>query len=481
MQPDPMKFRYFILSILLSLPQICMAANISSKNIPDFLFKPTGQYNIGVKNFYWINQNLCPDPLFSENNIKDFRPSNKNHCHEIMVKIYYPAIAKDQQRNTYQPAKYQIMELTEKTSIPKEQIKQFSQIKSFSIQNAKIVTRKKFPVILFSPGLGYPSQMYENIITNLVSHGYIVIGINTPFISLVELSNGHIINPIEIKSPISRDDAEKFVKIPVQDIIFALEKIHALQNSNSLFAAMKLNRIGLLGHSIGGQAVEVVAQSKPMSFQALVALDGNVQISSNKFPIPFMNIMSSQIMMEKRKLNQVNSGDNLNDVVISDNNQHAEYSYHLNFTDLSTLQYLPAFQTYMSSLTQQNKTNNKKFDLKLLSHDPTQQEQYTLINPTFLLINKNGIWTLHVYENRERKATININKIPGLSIALNNLPTSKVESLSNNEIQPVKKILLHLFDHPSSGFLGKGNGWEIASAINMHLLRFFDIHLKNKQ
>ena len=39
-----------------------------------------------------------------------------------------------------------------------DQIKQLTEIKSYAIKKAPIATNKIFPVLLFSPGFGYPAQ-----------------------------------------------------------------------------------------------------------------------------------------------------------------------------------------------------------------------------------------------------------------------------------------------------------------------------------
>jgi hypothetical protein len=471
--------------LLMQIHTIANAAITNTKvSIDNYLAKPTGHYGVGFEDFYWINQNVCPDPFFNGKNQSDFSPANKNHCHETLVRVYYPAIAQDKQTSSYQPIKSQEQEILIKIpNVPKEQIEQFRQIKSFSIKKSEIVKGKKFPILLFSPGLGYPAQIYENIITELVSHGYIVIGINTPFISFAELPNGHIVKVEEIKSPISKENEHKFVDLPAQDLKYVFKKIHTLNNSNLLFSAMDLSHIGLFGHSIGGRATEDIAQSHPPLFQALVTLDGDAQASQKRFSIPFMDMMSAKIMLhEKGELNfRLELGNNSYLVVLSPNDQDSEYSYHMNFSDLSTLQYLPIYQTYKTYLMQHKQSVNKKFDLKLLSHEPTIAEQNHLINPTFVLIKKDDKWNIFVYEDKVLKGAININKIQGLRAALNSLPNKPVEELLDSEILSIREILLPIFNHPPTGFLGTGNGWEIASSVNSYLLQFFDIYLKGKE
>ena len=46
------------------------------------------------------------------------------------------------------------------------------------------------------PGAGTPTQAYTNIISNLVSNGYIVLGVNSLFINgAIQLANDHVVAP----------------------------------------------------------------------------------------------------------------------------------------------------------------------------------------------------------------------------------------------------------------------------------------------
>lgn len=477
-----MKFKLILLIVFLFLVNTCVVASEIPSNT--YLTKPTGQYGVGFEDFHWINQSACPDLNYNGKNQNDFSATNKKHCHEITARIYYPSIEKNKKGSIYEPTKSLEQEILSKIpNVTKETIIQFNQIKSFSVKKAEIIKGKKFPVLLFSPGLGSFSQMYENIITELVSHGYIVIGVNTPFVSLAELPNGHIVQAVEIKSPISREKEHQFVAIPAQDLIYVFNKIHTLNNTNALFSAIDLNHIGLFGHSIGARATEDVVQTNPVLFQALATLDGDAQASQKKFSIPFMDMMSAKIMTHVKGESHApfELANNSYLVVLSPNDHDSEYSYHLNFSDLSTLQYLPVYQEYKKYLKQHKKIE-KKFDFKLMAQEPTAEEQNNFTIPTFVLFKKEGKWNVYIIEDKKIVAKIDIKKINhGLVAALANLPDKPVNKFSDSEIAPVKKLLLSLFSHFSNDFLGTGDGREITSSINTYLLQFFDTYLKNQK
>lgn len=486
-----MKLKLFIsiLCTFILCNSICIAASDTADNTKSthsYLSQPTGQYQVGFRDFHWINQNTCPDFNYNGKNSSDFSIANKKYCHEILARIYYPSASKNRLGSPYYPPyiKSEQESFKKIPSVSQDNIRKLSRLRSFSIENDEIIKGKKFPVLLFSPGLGFSAQMYENIITELVSHGYIVIGIGTPFINLVELPNNHIIKTVEIKSPASREQEQKLVDLSSQDFIYVFEKIHSLHNSNLLFSMMDLSHIGLFGHSIGARAEEDIVKSHSNWFQALAALDGDSQASQEKISIPFLDIMSAKVMGDNRVSNSSLRLENDNYlVVLSPSDHDTEYSYHLNFSDLSTLQYLPVYQAYIQYLKKHKQNmDNKIFTIKLLSHEPTEIERNDLIKSTFVLVKKGSNWSVTIYENKEKKGHPSVSMIPGLSSALKNLPDKLPEELSETDIVHVKNILLPLFNkQPSVRFLGTGNGWEIMSSINTYLLQFFNMYLINNK
>lgn len=197
-------------------------------------------------------------------------------------------------------------------------------------------------MLLFAPGAGASAEVYENFITELVSRGYIVVATNTPFLNLVALPNGHIIKPVK------QLDVDKFLQLQIQDLTYVLTQIKNTPNSNPVFAAMDTKRIGMFGHSIGGLSVATLAQEHSNWFQAIATLDMSVipgGIAQKKFIIPCMH------MVRADKLSQLPPGTiELGNygylVILSPNEQDLKYSDHMNFSDYSTIQYLPAAQLY---------------------------------------------------------------------------------------------------------------------------------------
>jgi hypothetical protein len=319
------------------------------------LSQPSGQYGVGFEDFYWVNEKSCPDFNFNGKNTNDFSSENTNYCHEIVARIYYPTKKKYMPKSLYYKSFISWKReniLIHLPNIGKKQIKDLNDLKSYAVYKTPIITSEKFPVLLFLPGFGYPAQTYENSITELVSHGYIVVGINTPFLNLTELKNSHV---VKVSEHITKDEFEnKWTPLQFQNLLYSFEKIHNLhrENKNDLFLLMDLDRIGLLGHSIGARVLADAVHAHHNYFQAAVTLDigfDRTGSSRKKFQIPFMHIIAADrklaSLASDNSITTFELGENNYLIGIAKNEKDHNYSTHTNFTDMSTLQYLTAFQT----------------------------------------------------------------------------------------------------------------------------------------
>lgn len=465
------KLIIFIVLVLFFFGFNCRANDNLSQN---FLSKPTGEYGVSFHDFHWINNTLCPDPMFTGKNKNDFSKNNSKYCHEVVVRIYYPVFEKI--RTAYYPPliNSQKERLIRFPGITKNDISQLDQIQSFSGKNLRPIFAKQFPVIFFIPGYGCSIELYENFITELTSHGYIVIGVNSPFISGdVELPNKHIVQSIP---QMNIDEVLKnYLPIQTSDLSFVLEKIYRDHNSNLIFSSMDLKYIGAFGHSLGGLVVSNLAKEHPNWFQAAVTLDvgGNSTIKKSKIPL------MHQISASFKHMAPVNFelGTNGYLVSITPSAENYDYSYHMNFSDMSTLQYLSAYQKVAAYLDQIIKTG---CDIKFISHDLTKEEIGAFNRTTYVFIKKQEKWQLSYYESQEKISDLDMLMIKNLSSELNKLPNILPEKLTESEIAPIKKILMSVFVISHSQF-GKGDGWKLTAIINLYLLHFFDTYLKEQQ
>lgn len=91
-----MKFKISIIicCLLFTILGYANQNTLRPANTAVFLKKPTGQYGVGFEDYHWINQKNCPDFNFNGKNQSDFSLDNTNHCHEIIVSVYYPTAQK---------------------------------------------------------------------------------------------------------------------------------------------------------------------------------------------------------------------------------------------------------------------------------------------------------------------------------------------------------------------------------------------------
>lgn len=452
-------------------------SSLAKSPFTHYLLKPTGQYAVAFKDLHLVNHNSCPDLNSSKANQDDFSPENKKHCHEIMLRIYYPSNSKAHYDTPYYLPIINTELNTLKTlpAIKSVDLKQIGSLKSNANEEQPIVQDTQFPVVLFISGLGGQIQFYENVITQLVSHGYIVIGINSVFI------NGDIILPNKkVVSTIGVQNwnvvNEKTIPQLEQDISFVYEKIRE-PRFNPLFKSMDLKHIGAWGHSFGGRAMANVVKRHEKWFQAMLTFDMEVHMGSyqsKNLTVPTLHIISAywRTFFNWLPLQyQLNKNGYL--VTLTPSLENIHYSYHMNFTDLSTFQYLPAYQILL-----------KKKDAQLtLGEDVivTRQEDKTILmkhssKPLYLITKNKNSWNIWYYSPGKKRTPIDIELIAGLQKALDSLPSTELASV---DLFPIKKII-HAYHQGFGNFLGRGDGIQITEALNLYVVDFFNAFLKNK-
>lgn len=335
-----------------------------------FFIKPTGQYGVGFQDFHWINKDGGTDFNYDGTNNDDFSPDNQErHYHEIVSRIYYPTAQMGAGSEFFKPTIKADQELLSKIpGITAEHLQQLNTLRSYATKDMPIVAGKIFPVVIFSPGFSEPIENYENTITELVSHGYIVVGYSGSFMHLLELPNGHVVQPTrfkecdDIKDPKARGMCmykiyeTKCRPQGIADMSYILNKIKdsSIHHSTPIFSAMDLKHIGAFGHSMGGSTTVDIAHTHPEWLKAAVSLDAGHEKSFDesaptfsKVAIPFMHIIAADRPIANiGRTFKAEMGDNGYLVDISPNEKNYVYSEHRNFSGYSTWQYLPAWKIY---------------------------------------------------------------------------------------------------------------------------------------
>ncbi len=470
-----LKFKIFFFVFLATIFCNC-SANTAESKTKHYLLKPSGEYCVSFEDIHLLNTTLCPDPNFNGKNDADFSSGNKVHCHEIMVRIYYPTRELNQKAPYNSPFIKQLQDNIKNSKDGSINLQQsLNEIYSNTSEKKSAIDNKAFPIIFFSPGLGCSVQTYENIITELVSHGYIVAGVNTPFLSgSIELPNHYIVKPV---IPRSTDEIEKsFINIQSKDLEFCINNIKNWKHLRA-YKNMDFIHVGAFGHSIGGRIVANLTHSQSNKLQAAAAMDTAIDPSGDSlrgFAIPFMHeIAANKLSISSSPLSFVLNQNGFL-VHISPSPNDKNYSYHMNFSDFSTLQYQPAVKVFLNSLKQ---NSEKDFNIKIHQNSVNDEISLGLDEETYLLAKRNSKWELTYYKGRKKIIDLDIMNIKGLSALL--APLNKPKELNAARLKQVK-FSLTCFRKNMNELVGIGNGWELTKSINTHLIAFFDTFLKGQ-
>lgn len=162
-----------------------------------------------------------------------------------------------------------------------------------NIYNDAPISKKQVthPVIIHSTGLGAPRDYMTFNIEKLVSEGYVVFTIGHIYDSMLTvLPNGEIIE--SAKNEYTQDEKENLIDVRKNDILFLLNQLEKLNNEDYVIKnKLDLQRIGVIGHSLGGAAVFKASQCDSR-IKAIVLFDASLQ---------FLNLIED--IKEKQTLN----------------------------------------------------------------------------------------------------------------------------------------------------------------------------------
>ena len=234
--------------------------------LPVFSFPPPGgPYGIGMLTYHWVDANR--QEIFS---------TDPNARRELMVQVWYPA-----RMNSSSPhAPY----LQDSDAVATA-IARLHNLPEFSLHHLKYVTtnaadavpvaddKPGYPVLIFLEGLTGYRQMNTFQVEELVSHGYIVVGIDQPgAAATVVFPDGHRVDglskdqmdPLTQQSVSPQEPAPMFngqtfgegiIPYFAGDVPFTLDQLTSLNTSDPdgiLTGKLDLQHTGMFGVSFGG-------------------------------------------------------------------------------------------------------------------------------------------------------------------------------------------------------------------------------------
>lgn len=255
--------------------------------LPVFVFpKPTGPYAIGTVTYDWVDTSRLE--IFS---------TDPTHNRELVVQVWYPA------KNSPSPSNAPYIQDSEvvTTAIARQH-----NFPDFSLRHLKYVVthaslsvpvsndKPNYPVLIFLEGLTGYRQMNTFQVEELVSHGYIVVGIDQPGAAAsVVFPDGHQIAITglltQMKSLIAqslsatekapqlngRTFKEGIIPYFAQDVSFTLDQLALLNTKDTkglMTGKLDLEHTGMFGISLGGM-VGAEACLKDPRLKACLVMD----------------------------------------------------------------------------------------------------------------------------------------------------------------------------------------------------------------
>ncbi|KAG9190593.1 hypothetical protein G6011_08681 [Alternaria panax] len=147
------------------------------------------------------------------------------------------------------------------------------------------------PVVLFSGALATSRHLYNAMLQNIASAGYVVLSIDHPYdADMVEFPDGTIVTGVDIDGDA---EIEFALNTRVADIEFVSNQIYNVSASKSLFPINlrreRVSKMAVIGHSLGGAAAASAMMKMP-SLRGGVNLDGSMfgPVLTTGFNRPFM-------------------------------------------------------------------------------------------------------------------------------------------------------------------------------------------------
>ena len=265
--------------ICLSLMMGC--SSVVKKIIPlNSLPKPSGEFAVGTVQFHW--EDSSRKEWFSKEDTTDFR--------EIMVQIWYPSDETPSgSANPYMDyLDLRVPEFSKQVELPVFMIKHISDISTQSYPQLRMAeSTSKFPVLIFSHGLGGMRVQNTAYIEELVSHGFVVAAMDHSYDANITIfPNGHK-KLYDSNLPKGLKDETvgfsiryKQLDIRTKDVSFVLDELEkqVSDDPNSIFfQKLHLGNVGIFGHSFGG-ATSVSAAFHDSRISACLSLDGWFEI-----------------------------------------------------------------------------------------------------------------------------------------------------------------------------------------------------------
>jgi dienelactone hydrolase len=239
---------------------------------------PRGAFSVGTNSYYLVDSSR-KETYRSE--VYDIRTQQlittepKTDRRELMIQVWYPAKAQSQAITApYIDRGFALVTAQSFGAAfgvaPDLFVKLVTQtVQTNSIhQAAPVQSKERYPVVIFSPGFGATPKWYTSQIEQLVSQGYIVVGLNPTYEAPAVFPGGRVLTQSSVFDFKSANKDVEFrtfnqaTTIRVKDVSFVLNELQHLNQKDPqglLKGRLNLSRVGIIGHSLGANtAVEAM-------------------------------------------------------------------------------------------------------------------------------------------------------------------------------------------------------------------------------
>jgi len=281
---------------------------------------PTGSHAIGTT-IYYLKDDKRPE-------IHD--PVGKS-VRELKVQVWYPAIA-DAQHIPWDylidimPALKEDSNKKLPYSLPDSLLNRMLKMPTHALTDGlPAVKAGPYPVVVFSHGFGASVGWYSAYIEELVSQGYVVVGINHTYATnYVKFPDGRVIKFNQEGTLDNNEKAHVELAVWVADQQFVIDWLEKAQQGDTILKDMlNLQKIGVAGHSFGGvTALKTCGADARCS--AAANLDGSLSFFDNELEQPLTK--PALFMMQDHRREEFIK--QLSEKSIS-NEEHLKYRAHL--------------------------------------------------------------------------------------------------------------------------------------------------------
>ncbi|MGW5481804.1 alpha/beta hydrolase family protein [Streptomyces sp. NPDC004008] len=233
------------------------AAHPAASGFAAALPRPTGPYAVGGDRLHLVDEHR-QDPWVPAAGAR-----------QLMVSMYYPARPGSGVPAPYMTTEEARLVLQEKdpgSGIPPEAL---SAVRTWARADARPV-HGRFPLVLLSPGLGFPRVLFSSVAEDLASRGYVVALIDhtyeTPGVSFPD---GRTL-PCAICDHPPAGGQPAIAESRAKDTSFVIDQLTSHHSPWAYAHLIDRRRIGMAGHSIGGDAAAVT-----------MAADRRVRVGAN--------------------------------------------------------------------------------------------------------------------------------------------------------------------------------------------------------